>query len=327
MKRNRVLIYGGIAVVVLGIVGFALFSKLGISADSIEAMKGTKIQLVDDNGTKIEKQVPISLVFNGTVRQCTRTRALGFKINTNCKTVNKSFSGTVLTNEDGEYLASTTSYRPLSKDELRKIAESLLAEQLNRELTAEEKQLLQNITYQLAGIGLPTQEQVTNVVKKNLTIGSGSDTGSIISSIFFSPVFSAALSTGKEQHNFQLLNIVAGVKTNLLTSDTQTVSFYASDYKASTSLTVKYAGAKQLEDIKNLYFAEIDKQTTGTADSKTAIKQSITDFVDYMSFYFVHVASEETAKTAGEKILDVKEKASVNAKKTLSAPIFGSLFK
>jgi len=307
----------GLFVLALVITAAVIYYYSGVSADSVEALKGTKIQLVDADGkTVVQRAIPIKLVFNGTIRSCKVVRVFGAKYS-KCKTVNKTFSGVTVSDETGAYTVSTSSYRSLTNEELQTVAKSTLEEKLGRKLTTQEILLIHNIVRKASVVESPTSDQIKKIVDAqikssgNLTIAKN-DVDSIVD-FFVSPMFSLALQTGKEYHGFQLLNVVASVDTTVLSSDSQTISFYTDDYKSSVNLVVDYKGAELIAAAKNYYFAEIDKSTASESD-KTVAKTSITDFADYVSFYVVHIA-DLTEKSSE----DIATKASELVKKTLTA--------
>lgn len=294
-------------IVVLLVAAVAVYLRSGASADSVEALKGTKIQLVDEKGEKVAREVPISLVFNGTIRSCRVVRVFGFK-GSRCSTVNRTFNGTAMTDANGEYTVSTSSYRRLTKDELVKVAQSLLQESVGRDLTSEEIKKILAVVTALYDKQNPTQADVTAAVNAQFktssantvtNIATGFINTQVATAAFTNPIFAFGLMTGREEHGFSLINVVATVKTSLINSDNQIISFYSTDYKPSVNLTLNYNGAGLLAAAKDSYFAEIDKTSNPDAD-KQAIKDSVTGFTDYMSYYVVHIASLKAADIANK---------------------------
>ena len=341
--KRKLLIGGAITVVVLCAVGVIWFSKFGVSADSVEATKTTTIQLVDENGAKVEKQMPLSVVFTGTEKKCVKYIRHYLWVKTGSKTVCSivpaSTTGTVLTNEKGQYVASMASYKTLTNEQLGKVIRNLMDDRLLRAMTSEEDARLQKVIDSVGALNQPTKNQVMEIVNKaikewdasaiaNIDPNSWNKVGTFVISdfstavkrVFSSTDFDEALTTGKLKSNFQLTNMKIMIKGNDTISGYQNISFYASEYKESVNLELRYIGNEQLESIKDSYFTEIDKKTTASADSKAVMKQSISDFVDYVSFYFVHLAKNDDPNIAPFNIF--VDKASENISKTLNTDAF-----
>lgn len=294
-RKSRVGLIIGLIILALAVTGVVIYYYSGTSADSIEAIRGTNVQLVDEKGESVKKQVPVTLVFSGTIRSCKVTRVFGAKFS-GCKTVNKTFGGVALTDETGVYTASVSSYRKLTKDELYILALSLMSDNLDAPLSAQEQEFIRSVINELAGIENPTQAQVTAVIdaklKNSASIIATFHNSALMPFVLYNPIFALGLATGTQEHGFKLLNVTASVKTSLITSDLQTISFYTTDYKPSVNLTLKYNGVGLLTAAKDAYFTQVDG-TTATDIEKEAIKTSITGFVDYVPYYMVHIVSED----------------------------------
>lgn len=289
MKHKLLVGLGMIAIVLAGAVGYVAL-KPNVSADAL-TVSGTTIQLVDASGAKVEKQVPVSLVFNGTVRQCSKRRIGRWKIAIRCKTINKSVNGTVLTDTTGAYTVTTASYKALSKEELVLVAAKLLAEQANRVVTPAENAYLQEISASLISKNLTQADQVNDaLVQQMLAKANVTDNSEILllSSTLTNSIYTKAVTTGKEQRDFKVKSVIASVKTETLVSDNQTISFLATDAKPSVNLTLKYTGAGQLDAIEKLYLADLETQNAGLTD-QTATKPSVDGFLNYVSYYYLHV--------------------------------------
>lgn len=143
MNKRNVIIFSVLAFLIVGFVAIYFVFSNQPSADTLEATKGTKVQLVDINGDLVQESVPLKLKFDlGEKRVCTRARWSFKKV---CKDVPYSFEKLVFTNEQGNYTVSTQSYRPLSPDEMITYADSYMLEQEGRKIYKWEKSLLYNV--------------------------------------------------------------------------------------------------------------------------------------------------------------------------------------
>lgn len=248
MKSKKWLIVTIAILAGLIIAGVSIYYFTGASADSLEANKGTKIQLVNSKGEAVKKEVPLELVLVGKKKRCT-TRRIGFSVLriTKCKKVPASIDKTVTTDANGAYTISTESYRKLTKDEQKRLVKSILSDSVGRTFTDDEiKQILEYVlndnmseSQQRDGVGRAVRAVLANSV---MSVSRRDHLNTIITNKMLYWVILPNRTTEKD---FEMTSAKVGPKSYIYATDKNsgkiTVSFLTSEYKPEVNLPLQFS--------------------------------------------------------------------------------------
>jgi len=346
MKKKSALLWVGIVVLLL-LVGAGVYYFFGVSADTLNATKGTKVQLVDSDGVSVKQAIPLELTINGRVKQCNnykKTTRIGFwkKIQylTRCQESPFSKVKVEKTDVNGSYNAGTLSYRNLTQKEYEELLTTFFQDATGRELTPEEKKAI--ITSEIAKMSNGKSAAEINsaaeilanklLVANNSTSKSKSSSGinlkaflplpiSILSSIFGSKT----VLSGTE-NNYIIDSISVEVLSTRLKSDQVSLT-YGEKYKANANLLVYPSALTYLNSSKDLfvkYLASLDV----TTEKKTEYQTVLDNYLDYLSTVAVHdpelSKDDENKIKADNSINDILQKIAGDAGKNISKDQAGS---